>query len=1250
MVNCSANTGQWKVNVSAYDSYSSVKSGRYLEVVARADPQWRNLYQDNKNISASASNTLRAEGLDKGFLEEAILATNETGQWQNKTGFYGSPLSIGLSDIWAQTPFEWDNDSIIGKTVGWRIWYRDALGQYTRTDTGSFYVKSEDNAPPTITIRKPENRTYSRSVLTSNFSADERIENWLYQLGNKEKKSVSVPGIFYTNSTGHVNLAYGNGSKKGFSHRASVLGDQAYLDSDEIREVPFINTGGDLVVLDKKGEKNVLDSGLETSQTVIGVGRWKGGKEYVFYPDATDSDHIKKARVGSSPSQVGSGIPSNGVIGAGDFNGDGDRDLVFLGTSDTVKYLDGGTVQSTGFSSFGSNRNKGVGQLADLDWNGVVRVPYVTPGNDIGLLDSTGGTTVLDSGYGKAAETRISAVDWKGNREMEVIHQDPSTGELRYMFLNGTAAEVTDNSQSSIPAQISVGVSRGNKKRTNLEIKGLEEGQNLLNLTAEDTSGNIGYSTRYFTVDTQKPSYRLLTDSAVGNLTQGSQTNITLELRDDVSGVNQVFLSTNETGNFDNKTLYGSPKSYANISGQWINEKFKWDNNSFRGLLGYRVWISDAVDNWKSTAVKTLTVEKPTITKFRSFSGQEWIPGNFSGTTPDRADNSGDLGLGYLNRTTANSWSPERNLVGLYRFDRAVSGSGGSVKDYSGLSNTGLTKGGLTTSASGVFSTGGVSFDGIDDWVNISGTAQEMAGGGFTWAGWIKTNGGDKRAIVAANTQAKSNNLMLYINNGKLSLYDGSYHNADTTVSDGQWRFVAVTLNDSTGRVDYFVDGEKEATTFTTSQRVSSTDLISIGQEWDSSPSDFFIGKMDEVQLYDKALTDGEIERLYFDGRTGAFRGTYNTTLDLKEKQRPFRLGINSSGVGSEEANISISTTNGEKDSIFVDSGDNYKNYSVEFSKKGGNATLNLNLSSKAETDTPVLDKINFYTITDNPPSYDLVVENVSLPEQNPVAGEKVEILAEVNNSGRNDIRDAEIKYSLETFNGSWNTVETSTKLVDLDSSQNKTISFQWTPVSGPNRIKITADPAGAVSEENETNNQVRRMRDISSYHIFFGGKDVVIELGEDGNNLTSWIGTDSGGNIYFSDTDNDYFVTDLMPLNGSSDLAEADDALNLNGNNDSIEKEFSQSRTRCFTVGGEQMCDIPYVNSTNTDSFQTGILYDTEIGTGFNGTQGLVFVSNVDQSKTGKYGTYDYEARVPATLGTQVPGVDKISIYSEVQ
>lgn len=142
-------------------------------------PEYRNAGQNTSLIPFGDSVELYAQGRDSFNLSSAILETNETGVYENKS-VYGSPRTgIYSADTWEWTNFTWSNSSLRNGKVSWRIWYNDTAGFYNATGLSSFTV---DSNPPGITVHAPANTTLGISTVDLNVTANETVSEWRYNL------------------------------------------------------------------------------------------------------------------------------------------------------------------------------------------------------------------------------------------------------------------------------------------------------------------------------------------------------------------------------------------------------------------------------------------------------------------------------------------------------------------------------------------------------------------------------------------------------------------------------------------------------------------------------------------------------------------------------------------------------------------------------------------------------------------------------------------------------------------------------------------------------------------------------------------------------------------------------------------------------------------------------------------------------------------------------------------------------------
>ncbi len=156
-------------------------------------------------------------------------------------------------------------------------------------------------------------------------------------------------------------------------------------------------------------------------------------------------------------------------------------------------------------------------------------------------------------------------------------------------------------------------------------------------------------------------------------------------------------------------------------------------------------------------------------------------------------------------------------------------------------------------------------FDGDNDYVAVDGLSSRLTGGAISFGGWVHAEGGmsEDGAIVAFNPEGGGNRHLLMYDPGEDGFY---YHDPEAgdvyssgRFDAGAWHHVFVVIDgDDNGRL--YVNGAEEAA-FSTAVRPAGDDRFSIGQAWDGgTPSNFFLGFIDEVLVFPRALTVSEIE------------------------------------------------------------------------------------------------------------------------------------------------------------------------------------------------------------------------------------------------------------------------------------------------------------------------------------------------------------------------------------------------------
>ena len=154
-------------------------------------------------------------------------------------------------------------------------------------------------------------------------------------------------------------------------------------------------------------------------------------------------------------------------------------------------------------------------------------------------------------------------------------------------------------------------------------------------------------------------------------------------------------------------------------------------------------------------------------------------------------------------------------------------------------------------------------------WFNTSYSGANM---GTIFSAW---NGGTSDPGWGLWTEGNQNFLRMadYYLFGSVVGTDGT-----TNVSDGKWHFVAVVFDYSAGTLNCYLDGNSTPEISITGTSAASVDIwttnSSIGVQNPGGPIRYFDGQIDQVRIFNTALTQSQITYLY--GETSGNNNTLN--------------------------------------------------------------------------------------------------------------------------------------------------------------------------------------------------------------------------------------------------------------------------------------------------------------------------------------------------------------------------------------
>lgn len=200
------------------------------------------------------------------------------------------------------------------------------------------------------------------------------------------------------------------------------------------------------------------------------------------------------------------------------------------------------------------------------------------------------------------------------------------------------------------------------------------------------------------------------------------------------------------------------------------------------------------------------------------------------------------------------------NLVAYYSFN-------GNANDLSGNHFDGAVNGATLVPDRLGNPDGAYAFDGVDDYIDLGDWENGGAMSFAFWARWDAFNnysriidlgnGSSSDNIVLSNRQTNENFLF--------SIYKGSYEKQlySSAITMNQWDFYAATVNE-TGEMTIYKNGlriGKRTDGYTPNYLLRTKQYI--GKSNFGTQDDYFKGAIDEMMIYDTAMTEEEIMELF---------------------------------------------------------------------------------------------------------------------------------------------------------------------------------------------------------------------------------------------------------------------------------------------------------------------------------------------------------------------------------------------------
>jgi hypothetical protein len=202
------------------------------------------------------------------------------------------------------------------------------------------------------------------------------------------------------------------------------------------------------------------------------------------------------------------------------------------------------------------------------------------------------------------------------------------------------------------------------------------------------------------------------------------------------------------------------------------------------------------------------------------------------------------------------SYVPTNGLFGWWPFN-------GNANDESGNGNNGTVGSGIALTTDRFnFSNTAYDFDGNG---NIALNALPTTGSqDFTITGWVRTGNTTVRKGIACWGQDTpwSSTYFFVTNTGYLNCgfaYNGGPQSS-VFIADNTWHFVGVTCTN--GLIQLYLDGVTTASPLQMSPNIAGNNK-SLGANIDNSGPNNFVGSLDDIGIWNRALTAQEVSALY---------------------------------------------------------------------------------------------------------------------------------------------------------------------------------------------------------------------------------------------------------------------------------------------------------------------------------------------------------------------------------------------------
>ena len=166
----------------------------------------------------------------------------------------------------------------------------------------------------------------------------------------------------------------------------------------------------------------------------------------------------------------------------------------------------------------------------------------------------------------------------------------------------------------------------------------------------------------------------------------------------------------------------------------------------------------------------------------------------------------------------------------------------------------------LVASSSPPFNTKSILFDGVDDFVTVADDASlKVVTANHSLSFWMKTTDGSTQVL---SEKGSGDELAAWIVSNKIRWAGANSFDSSTSVNDGNWKHIVFVADGSSSFI--YVNGSLDATGSTKIQASANSSNYVFGAR--SGGSFAFDGQLDQIAIFNRALSSTEVSALYNSG------------------------------------------------------------------------------------------------------------------------------------------------------------------------------------------------------------------------------------------------------------------------------------------------------------------------------------------------------------------------------------------------